>query len=378
MSEDMNGSQADNVDDQAPRDKRSGRLSGIWLFMAIALPLLVIILGGAYGVNEVVTDSNLCVTCHEMKPEYYTWQASSHSQIKCTDCHLPTDPWQRVQLEFNGVRRVVEHFTGNVPKNIVDRQPISNQVCLKCHSKNRVANLPGDLIMSHTLHDKHNVQCINCHNGVVHAKIVERNVFSTIPRTTWTAANARKQESTTNTRPTMLQCLTCHRKWKVTTHCEKCHRKIPTPPTHQPGTWLVLHGQAAWQNVNQCSRCHYDSRLKNSYDKEAVAQYVRSNQFCYNCHSKTKPPSHNLTWAHDHSAQVTPGEVPYCIVCHDINKPDVSSPTKGNRTYCNKCHGQYAVEGNEVPLITDPTQQRLQEIFTDRPREAMVKGHEQL
>ncbi|MDA8443420.1 MAG: NapC/NirT family cytochrome c [Peptococcaceae bacterium] len=337
------------------------RLSGIWLIMAICFPLLIVLSGGAYGVNEVVTDSNLCVKCHEMRPEYYTWMASSHSQIKCTDCHLPTDKWGRVVTEYNGLRQIVEHFTNLVPKDIITRRPIANSVCLTCHSKNRVANLPGDLIMSHTLHDKHQVQCINCHNGVVHGKIEERGIVDEVKRTQWTAAIGKAEVLPTDTRPTMLQCLTCHRQWKVTTHCEKCHRKIPTPPTHQPGTWLVDHGQAAWQNVNQCSVCHYDSKLKDIDDKLSVAQYVRSNQFCYNCHSTFKPPSHDFMWAHDHASQVTPGEVPYCIVCHDVNKPDANSPEKGNKTYCNKCHGKYYVEGHLVPLITPYTDPELTE-----------------
>lgn len=336
-------------------NKSSGKLRGIWLFLGILLTAAVFLGAGAYGINQVVNNSDLCAKCHEMRPEYYTWLSSSHSQIKCTDCHMPSDPWQRAVRYAQGVRMVVEHFTNTYQLPLATRKPISNLVCLKCHSQNRIPTIPGDLIISHTTHDDAGVQCINCHNGVVHARIVERDQVTKVPPQDWTPTTGRIQMQVDNTQPRMLQCLTCHRKWKVTTHCEKCHKKTPTPPSHQPATWRTMHGQAAWQDVNQCSQCHYEKGLSESYDKQKVADYIRSNTFCYNCHYKTKPPDHIYTWAHDHSTHVVKGEVPYCIVCHDLDPPKDGEPTKGNPIYCNMCHGQYYVGPNKIERIELPT-----------------------
>ncbi len=336
-------------------DKSRGRLRGIWLFLAIFLPVVAFLAAGAYGIDQVVNNSDLCVKCHEMRPEYYTWLASSHSQIKCTDCHMPVDPWQGAIRYTQGLRMIVTHFTNTYQLPLATKQPIGNDVCLKCHSQNRIPTIPGDLIISHTTHDAAGVQCINCHNGAVHARIVERDEITKVPMQDWTPTTGRIQMEVNNTEPRMLQCLTCHRKWKVTTQCEKCHKKTPTPPSHQPATWRTMHGQAAWKDVNLCSQCHYEKGLSDSFDKQEVADYIRSNSFCYNCHLKTKPPDHIYTWAHDHSTHVVKGEVPYCIVCHDLDPPKNGQPTKGNPIYCNMCHGQYYVGPNKIERIELPT-----------------------
>lgn len=317
------------------------------------LIIAVIIAAGVYAGYTVTTNSQLCGQCHEMRPEFYTWQDSSHSQIKCVDCHLPTNRWQRVVRNFLGIRMVVEHFTHTVPENITIRQAVTNDNCLVCHTLNRQATLPGDLRMSHVQHIDHGVLCVNCHNGVVHGKIVERGQIDKVPRENWNASMGKTQLLLTNTQPRMILCLQCHLQWKVSTQCERCHSKIPTPPSHQPGTWLTLHGQEAWKDVNHCSQCHWEKGIDNKFDKNAVAQYIRANNFCYSCHLRYRPPSHTESWAHDHASRVVKGEIPYCVVCHDISPPENATLGSGNGVYCNQCHGKFFVEGRPVPKLDD-------------------------
>ena len=336
--------------------KRQPRSQNSWLrillpALGIVLPVIILAAGVTYGVNRVVTDSNLCASCHEMMPEFYTWQASAHNEVKCTDCHLPDNNQGLVVRYVQGFRQVVYHLAGYYQVSTAIRQPISNDACLKCHSTNRKVSPSGDLIISHELHDSKGAKCINCHAGVAHGQIAERGKVNLIKPEFWTKSLGEQEAVATNTKPKMIQCLECHREWKVSTQCEKCHKKIPTPPSHLPSSWRTLHGQEAWQDVNRCSKCHYDSSLVESFNKELVTQYVRSNKFCYSCHSINKPPGHRDGWAHDHAALVVIGEIPYCIVCHDVDLAK-NSIVKGTKTYCNQCHGNFSIAGRKLPALT--------------------------
>jgi nitrate/TMAO reductase-like tetraheme cytochrome c subunit len=314
-----------------------------WILLAFIFLLTLAIIGTLYKVNQVVTDSNRCVDCHEMRPEYYTWANSSHNQIQCTDCHLPLDNSQRLIRNFVGFKQLIRHLSGLETEDITVWQQVTNKNCLKCHSKNRLATPSGDLIIPHYLHDQNNVDCVNCHSGVVHGRIVERGKIKQLPRASWTNYNGHLESEFSNTRPQMIQCLQCHRARKASNKCENCHKLIPTPPSHLPETWEEGHGKEAWLDVNRCSKCHIEQGLEDTFDKKAVAQYVRSNQFCANCHSSLKPSNHAWRWAHDHAILANRGEIPYCIVCHDVNKDGNNATFKGVKIYCNKCHGIYYV-----------------------------------
>ena len=46
----------------------------------------------AEGLSYMSTDPKACVNCHIMRPQYDSWQKSSHHNVaKCVDCHLPHD-----------------------------------------------------------------------------------------------------------------------------------------------------------------------------------------------------------------------------------------------------------------------------------------------
>jgi len=338
------------VEKPGSRAKKRG-LRGKWLLFGAVAIFFIILAAGAFGVNQVVSNSSLCVNCHEMRPEYYTWQLSSHSKVACTDCHLPIDSRGRMARNFAGLRLIVKHYLGNYQVPILVWQPVSQDNCLACHSKNRQATPSGDIKISHINHDNKGVGCVSCHSGVAHGRIVERGKISEVKPQDWNQQLAAKEVQSSDIKPKMIQCLTCHREWKVSTQCEKCHSRIPTPPSHLPGTWRTMHGKAAWEDVNQCSHCHYEQSLGDNFDKQRVSDYIRANSFCVNCHLKYKPPNHTATWPHDHSGEVIRGQVPYCIVCHDINKPQGGTSPNGTFTYCNKCHGQYRVGDRQVMKI---------------------------
>ncbi len=62
----------------------------LYKFMTLTLLFLALFFSvGVFGL-EATSSSKFCSSCHEMKPEYYTWKASSHSEVDCVNCH--TEP----------------------------------------------------------------------------------------------------------------------------------------------------------------------------------------------------------------------------------------------------------------------------------------------
>jgi cytochrome c nitrite reductase small subunit len=46
----------------------------------------------AQGTSYLSADPAVCVNCHIMRPQYDSWQKSSHHAVaSCVDCHLPAD-----------------------------------------------------------------------------------------------------------------------------------------------------------------------------------------------------------------------------------------------------------------------------------------------
>lgn len=86
-----------------------------FIIILVALSLLVGVLaltGHAYA-----TSNNYCSLCHEMSPEYVTWQASSHSKLACTACH---------QVDF--IDQIYQHLRNQYFLPIVTPAPVANAV----------------------------------------------------------------------------------------------------------------------------------------------------------------------------------------------------------------------------------------------------------
>jgi len=52
----------------------------------------------AKGLSYLSSDPKACINCHVMNTSYATWQHSSHSQVKCIECHL------RLNGKFRGLK----------------------------------------------------------------------------------------------------------------------------------------------------------------------------------------------------------------------------------------------------------------------------------
>lgn len=74
------------------------------LFKILTISLFLIVLFfslSAVGV-ETTSSSKFCSTCHEMKPEYYTWKASTHSEVECKNCYIGSGVKDYAKAKANG------------------------------------------------------------------------------------------------------------------------------------------------------------------------------------------------------------------------------------------------------------------------------------
>ncbi len=315
-----------------------GKLKAIVLVCGFLLLILALMVGAL----QLTSTPLFCQSCHEMRPEYVTWKASAHNKISCVDCHIEPGAQNFVKHKLNSFKQIYDHFTGNVLTPISLDIPIKDAVCERCHSTNRVVTPTGDIQIPHRVHKQNGVTCVTCHSAVVHANISEAGFTADGNWTKWPDTVGKAYVRHDFMKFSMTDCLKCHKeqgKGPGPDDCKACHTKLVKPASHLVPNFLNgQHGQMALQDVAQCDKCHqvtHNSKtLHNSSDNPAVV-YARTNDFCTNCHMKSKPARHGVDWRKAHGALAAQNKAG-CLVCHDESKPvDKGVATI---TYCYQCH----------------------------------------
>lgn len=299
-----------------------------WKLIFVLFAAFVLIGIISYSAIEITSTPTFCSSCHEMAPEYVTYKASSHNQIKCTQCHIPPGIDNLLTHKVKALKEVYLHVIGQQPNPIHASEPIDNVVCLQCHSKNRLVTASGDLIPAHKKHIDKEIPCVRCHQGVAHGKIVERGINTADTYDFWTEENVHKLYSKAYINPNMGTCIDCHDQvnqgkepWKeehadqakhetaevtgeeltvkttnlilkalgkqtynakVSMECATCHLDINTPLNHKRVNWDQQHGGDALKELNKCTDCHQESKWIKSSPKQDIqvllAQTEHNNQ----------------------------------------------------------------------------------------------------
>ncbi|WP_075865702.1 cytochrome c3 family protein [Carboxydothermus islandicus] len=303
----------------------------VWLLFTVIFQviLFLVFISG----TKAALNSRFCFSCHEMRPEYYTWETSSHNKIECWRCHINTGPWFPFWVSLNGGANLVKHLTGFYEKPIRITYSIDNKRCLSCHILESVTP-GGDIIIPHDKHLARGVACVTCHFGVVHYQIAERGETRGNYES-WSVNKALAERQSVNQKLLMNGCITCHNEREVSTECKTCHLKIAAPPDHQKPSWGNNHGSTALNNVGYCASCHTGKEfLEGLQGQKKLYWYTRQNSFCRDCHLR-KPEFHLDNWIPNHDDAVAlKGEIT-CYACHDVDKGEGINK---NPIYCNKCH----------------------------------------
>lgn len=119
------------------------------------------------GLSYFSADPASCANCHIMRPQYESWQKSSHHAVAaCVDCHLPHGFWSKWLAKaengwFHSKAFTTQDFHEPImikPKNA----HILQESCLFCHE-----GLVHELLDGARA-EWDSVQCVHCHLGVGH------------------------------------------------------------------------------------------------------------------------------------------------------------------------------------------------------------------
>ncbi|HEX3031359.1 MAG TPA: NapC/NirT family cytochrome c [Bacillota bacterium] len=254
----------------------------------ILLSIFAVLLLGEYlvlsGTYKAALHSQTCAKCHNMVPEYYTWQSSAHAKVECADCHVQPGTGNLIKYQVKMVGWVFKSLSGNYAAPIKMTEVIPDSACNKCHSMDyRNATPSGDLIIPHSVHKGQKVPCVKCHVGLAHGEIADRRVTFQADYARWSPELATTMMKDYKfVRPSMNTCTDCHRVKKGPMECGACHLSSMLPTDHKTSGFLGGgHGGAAVNRLDYCDSCHgYMSEEKvTGVEKEkSYVQFLKQEQ----------------------------------------------------------------------------------------------------
>jgi nitrate/TMAO reductase-like tetraheme cytochrome c subunit len=322
---------------------------------ALTLLFLVILFSLGFVGLETTSSSKFCASCHEMKPEVYTWKASTHSEVDCVSCHIEPGVENLAKDKANGVVELYKKQTKTYTAPIRMPKEIPDSACERCHNMStRTATPSGDLIIPHDKHKTEGIECIQCHSGVAHGKIADRKMTYQVDYDRWddkVGHAAMKDQKFI--KPDMDTCMECHKARKVTLECSACHKTGMVPESHKDQAFkLQNHGVQAAKDLKKCNDCHKDMsteeikgfeeipaaakflhNVKDTKPKVAQNDYAKQNTFCKDCHS-IRPASHSSHFLRDHGDLASKNKQK-CLACHNYEQSD-GIETK--MVSCASCH----------------------------------------
>lgn len=384
-----------------------------WKLLFASLFAVVGLAGVMWGAIAFTSTPTFCSWCHEMAPEYVTFEVSAHSEIKCTQCHIEPGVVNLVTHKVHSLKEVYYHIVGP-PDPIVQTVAVTNESCMTCHSENRLVSATGDLIVNHSEHIQEDIPCVTCHSGVAHAKVVERGINDSTTYDYWTMDNADKLVNDSYMRPNMGTCIDCHDKYnkgdrpwediqyslpenthgkesedghaeaadlteeekaanekkkvqgiilealgkqtedaEISMDCSTCHMEVGVPENHQEVNWNDNHGSDAIQQLDECIDCHQDSKWVKHFAKEEIVSLIDAG---------AKRVEYNPDPA---VAKVESRENNFCSSCHSSRpeshvESDIwltahadDAKSKQQKEECFVCHDQ--AKPQENTKITAPT-----------------------
>jgi len=160
---------------------------GKLLLMALPVALGVLVGIGTFtfkyaeGFSYLSSDPKACVNCHIMRPQYDSWQKSSHHGVAaCVDCHLPQSLIPKFITKASNGYHHSKGFTLQDFAEPIRIKPgnaaVLQENCLRCH-----ADMVHQLVSGATT-DQDAVSCVHCHFGVGHGETAGLGPSSTKDR----------------------------------------------------------------------------------------------------------------------------------------------------------------------------------------------------
>ena len=293
--------------EKAPK-KRGRRL------VKILIGLFVLFVVAGVGMVGFTSSPSFCKSCHQMKPYFESWQASTHSEVSCIQCHFAPGIEPVITGKLNGVIQLIKTITNTAsPKPHAEVEDVS---CLRggCHVEEDLSGAikyAGKYNFDHTPHLKATsshtkLRCATCHaheTDGAHMEVSEE------------------------------VCFICHFKGRggVTSlqplgGCTACHEEPKEPITLADGS-SFLHADFVGRGV-QCLKCHLDAVAGNG---------EVSRQACLQCHSESDKLAKHSEVANLHEWHITKRKVD-CLACHSEIRHGLNVEGSDRDGSCQKCH----------------------------------------
>ncbi|MFP7297256.1 cytochrome c3 family protein [Neobacillus niacini] len=330
---------------------------GYKLFKRLTIAVFFIVVFFSLGLVgvETTSSSEFCSSCHEMKPQYYTLKASSHSEVDCASCHVQPGAENYVKSKANGVVELYKKQTDSYLAPIKMPNLIPDEACERCHNMNSRSVTPsGDIIIPHDKHKTEGIECVQCHSGTAHGEISDRKMTYKSDYGKWNAKlGASVMSDTKYIRPQMDTCMECHKARKVTLECTACHESTMVPDDHKTEKFKSGdHGKIKPSELETCEKCHsymsseeYDLFKEDpSYKKYlnneeidssnvTVNAYAKTNTFCKDCHGE-RPKSHQINSFMTKHGELSK-DTQTCFTCHENR---ITSDVPVTKVQCSSCH----------------------------------------
>ena len=100
--------------------------------------VIVAILAGAVALGGVAvpltSHPEFCASCHNIRPSYESWVASSHKDVTCVACHVRPGVEGFVHDKaYTGLKDVAIYLFGTPTDSHNLQATVSSDVCLSCH-----------------------------------------------------------------------------------------------------------------------------------------------------------------------------------------------------------------------------------------------------
>lgn len=184
--------------EQDERKVLRGKLVFLMIAGAISIILMVI---GVYQLVEFTDSTAFCGRlCHDvMYPEFTTYQASPHSRVTCSECHVGSGADYLVRSKLSGIPLIYSTITSDYHKPIpvpVENLRPARDTCEQCH---RPEVFFGDVVKIHTtfLPDENNTRKVDTRimrTGGGEAGVARDNHWHIAAKVWYVAADEQRQD----------------------------------------------------------------------------------------------------------------------------------------------------------------------------------------
>ncbi|MBK6765711.1 MAG: NapC/NirT family cytochrome c [bacterium] len=262
---------------------------------------------------RVTSQPSFCRSCHVMEPYFQAWETSTHSNVTCTECHIPPGIEGTVHSKFLAMSMVANYFTG-VYKRSKPWAEIDDRSCLRsgCHDTRLLQSTENfrGVMFDHKPHLENvrrgrQLRCTSCHANIVQGEHIAVN------------------EST---------CFLCHFKpdsvGQATelSRCTHCHN----PPQGEMAADTSFDHTEMLARKTDCSSCHAT---------EVAGDGFVPRERCNSCHAQVDHIQRYDDHEFVHQIHVTDRKVE-CTQCHiQIRHGKEAVQLASEERTCGECHG---------------------------------------